>query len=153
MLARLNLPEFEVRLKKDGDKKYIFDILRRKYLYLTPEEWVRQHFVNYLIVEKNYPKGLFRIEKLLHYHKMRKRADIIVCDRKGTPIVLVECKAPHVKITQDAFNQAATYNTQIKAPITIITNGLRHFCYKTDFSTQNISFIQDIPLFRELISD
>jgi len=150
MLPRLNLPQHDIKVKETNNKRYILDMLRKKYVALTPEEWVRQSFINFLIIEKGFPKGLFRIEKTLHYHKMKKRADIIVCDKDGSSILLVECKAPHIKIGQEVFNQAATYNKEIMAPTTIITNGLRHFCYSTNFSTQNISFIQEIPSYEEL---
>ncbi|MEL6559461.1 MAG: type I restriction enzyme HsdR N-terminal domain-containing protein [Bacteroidota bacterium] len=150
MFPKLSLPEYQYKVRENNDKYYILDPLRKKYVTLTPEEWVRQHFINFLIKEKNFPKGLFRIEKMLNYHKLAKRADIIVCDRNAEPILLVECKAANQQLTQEVFNQAATYNTKIRAKTSIITNGLRHFCYQTDFSTQKISFIQNIPDFSEL---
>jgi len=151
MFHKLSLPEYQYKVREANDKYYIFDPLRKKYVTLTPEEWVRQHFINYLIVDKKFPKGLFRIEKLLHYHRLSKRADIIVCNREGDAILLVECKAANQPINQEVFNQAATYNKEILAVTTIITNGLRHFCYQTEFSTQKISFLQNIPSYEELI--
>ena len=153
MFPNLSLPPFEYKIRKAHEKHYIFDVLRKKYVRLTPEEWVRQHFIHYLITHKSFPKGLFRIEKILHYHRLSKRADIIVCGRDGKPILLVECKAANQQISQEVFNQAATYNKEIGAYTTIITNGLRHFCYQTDFSTQEISFINNIPSFTELVKD
>lgn len=150
MFPKLSLPEYQFKIRENNDKYFIFDPLRKKYVTLTPEEWVRQHFINFLITERNYPKGLFRVEKMLNYHKLYKRADIIVCNRNGDPALLVECKAAGQQLTQEVFNQAATYNKKIRAKTTIITNGLRHFCYQTDFSTHNISFIQNIPDFSEL---
>ncbi len=153
MFPKLSLPEYHYKVREANGKYYIFDPLRKKYVTLTPEEWVRQHFVNYLIADKNYPKGLFRIEKMLQYHKLSKRADIIVCGRNAEPILLVECKAANQQLNQEVFNQAATYNKKIKAVTSVITNGLRHFCYQTDFSTQKISFIQNIPSFEELVGE
>lgn len=150
MFPKLSLPEYQYKVRENNGKYYIFDPLRKKYVTLTPEEWVRQHFINFLIKEKNFPKGLFRIEKMLNYHRLSKRADIIVCNRSADPILLVECKAANQQLTQEVFNQAATYNKTLKAQTTIITNGLRHFCYQTDFSTQKISFLQNIPDFSEL---
>lgn len=152
-LPNLSLPAFEHKIRKANGKLYIFDILRRKYVTLTPEEWVRQHFIHYLISHKGFPKGLFRIEKVLHYHRLSKRADIIVCGRNGEPVLLVECKAANQQLSQEVFNQAATYNKEIRAYTTIITNGLRHFCYQTDFSTHEISFVQNIPSYKELTAD
>ena len=151
-LPNLSLPAFKYKIRENKGRNYIFDVLRKKYVSLTPEEWVRQHFIHYLIDHKGFPKGLFRIEKVLHYHRLSKRADIIVCDRTGQPILLVECKAANQQLTQEVFNQAATYNKEIKAYTSIITNGLRHFCYQTDFSTHRISFLQTIPSFDELIT-
>ncbi|MGB3466160.1 MAG: type I restriction enzyme HsdR N-terminal domain-containing protein [Cyclobacteriaceae bacterium] len=153
MFAKLNLPEFDYRVKHIDGKPAIFDLLRRKFVILTPEEWVRQHFIHFLINERNFPKGLFRVEKSLNYNRLSKRADIIVCNRSGDPILLVECKSARQKINQAAFDQAATYNKKIGATTSVITNGLRHFCFQTDFSTHQVNFIPNIPFFEELLSN
>ncbi len=149
-MVELNLPSADLRLKKEGEKSYVFDILRKKFILLTPEEWVRQHFVHFLISNLGYPKGLFNIEKGLRYNKRLKRADIIFCDNQGKPMLLVECKAPGENITQAVFNQASVYNKELKARITVITNGLKHFCYETDFSTHQINFLETIPPYQAL---
>lgn len=127
----LNLPPIKPSLKKEEGKVWIFDIIRKKYVVLTPEEWVRQHFVHYLIQSKKYPKTLFKIESSLTYNKLQKRFDILVRDRKGNPWMLVECKAPSIKLTQRAFNQVAVYNMTLGARYLAVTNGMVHYCVET----------------------
>ena len=112
----LNLPVADLSIKTIDGKEHIFDILRKKHLVLTPEEWVRQHFVHLLLNQYKYPKSLFKIESGLKYNQRNKRSDILVFDRSGNPFLLVECKAHNVKVTQSAFDQAAVYNQTIKAP-------------------------------------
>lgn len=150
MLPELNLPAYDHRIRQSEGRPVIFDQLRKKYVVLTPEEWVRQHFVNFLITERKFPKGLFRIERSLSYNRLSKRADIIICNREGQPVFLVECKSASQPINQAVFDQAATYNKKIMAPTSVITNGLRHFCYHTDFSTHQIRFLKEIPFYEEL---
>ena len=146
----LNLPDYPHKIKQENNKAYIFDFIRKKYLVLTPEEWVRQHFVHYLITLKKFPSSLIVIEKGLKLNEMQKRADVLVYNKNGNPLVLVECKAATVKITQETFNQIARYNMVFHVPYLIVTNGLQHYCCKIDFSNQSFAFLDDIPMFDEM---
>jgi hypothetical protein len=128
-MFKLNLPDFNFTLRKEEGKVWIFDIIRKKYIVLTPEEWVRQHFIHFLINELNYPKSLFRIEGSLTYNKLQKRSDIVIHDREGKPWMLVECKAPNIKLTQKAFNQVSVYNMTIGARYVAVTNGMVQYCF------------------------
>ncbi len=127
-LPLLNLPHFDPELKEEGGKLWIFDSLRRKYLVLTPEEWVRQHWINALIHHHAYPKGLFSLEKGLKYNQLTKRTDLVVFDRDGAPFLLVECKAPQVKIDQKTLHQAMLYNQTVNCPNLVLSNGHQHIC-------------------------
>lgn len=125
-LPELNLPPFEPVLSKSEGKLWIFDPLRKKYLVLTPEEWVRQHWINYLINHLGYPGGLFSLEKGLKYNQLQKRTDLIVFARDAQPYLLVECKAPTIKIDERTLIQAMTYNKNYNCPYLILSNGLNH---------------------------
>lgn len=142
---RLNLPDYDFKLKSSENKRLIFDKLRKKYFVLTPEEWVRQHFVHFLIEEKKYPVTLIAIEKQLIINNLKKRSDILVFNTNGTPEIIVECKAPQVKITQDTFDQIARYNLKLQAKYLIVTNGLEHFYCKMDFKKETYIFLPEIP--------
>jgi len=146
----LNLPDYPHKIKQENNKAYIFDFIRKKYLVLTPEEWVRQHFVHYLITLKKFPSSLIVIEKGLKLNEMQKRADVLVYNKNGNPLVLVECKAATVKITQETFNQIARYNMVFHVPYLIVTNGLQHYCCKIDFNNQSFAFLDNIPMFDEM---
>lgn len=149
-MHQLNLPTYNYKLKQENNKTYIFDFVRKKYLVLTPEEWVRQHFVQFLITEKKIPSSLIVLEKGLKLNEMQKRADVLIFDTNKTPLVLVECKAASVKITQETFNQIARYNMVFNVPYLIVTNGLSHYCCKIDVAKKSFSFLKDIPLFEEM---
>lgn len=149
-MHQLNLPTYNYKLKQENNKTYIFDFVRKKYLVLTPEEWVRQHFVWFLITEKKIPSSLIVLEKGLKLNEMQKRADMLIFDKNKTPLVLVECKAASVKITQETFNQIARYNMVFNVPYLIVTNGLSHYCCKIDFTKQSFSFLKDIPMFEDM---
>ena len=151
-MKKLNLPAYEFKLKQEGKKTKIFDALRKKELVLTPEEWVRQHVVQFLIEERNFPKGLIALEKGLKLNGLTKRADILVYGKNGKPLFMVECKAPEIKITQTVFDQISRYNISLNLPYLMVTNGLEHFCAKIDFAEKNVSFLKEIPHFEELIS-
>ena len=144
-MQKLNLPTYSFRLKSNEKHTLIFDNLRKKYFVLTPEEWVRQHFVQFLISEKKYPTSLIAIEKQLIIHNLKKRTDIVVFDKSGSPSIIVECKAPHIKITQDTFDQIARYNLALKATYLIVTNGLDHYFCQMDFEKENYIFLKDFP--------
>jgi hypothetical protein len=144
-MQKLNLPKCNFKLKNSENKVLIFDNLRKKYLVLTPEEWVRQHFLQYLIDEKRYPASLIALEKQLVINNRKKRTDILIFNKNGTPELIVECKAPSIKITQDAFDQIARYNLKLNAHYLIVTNGLQHFYCKMDFENETYIFLKDIP--------
>ena len=141
----LNLPSFSFKFKSMENKLYIFDMFRKKYMVLTPEEWVRQNFAQYLIQNKKYPKSIIAIEKQLHINNLSKRTDILIFDKKGNPDIIVECKAPSVKISQDTFDQIARYNLKLNANYLIVTNGLQHFYCKIDHQEEKYQFLSDIP--------
>jgi hypothetical protein len=144
-MIKLNLPTYNFRLKSKENKTLIFDKLRKKYMVLTPEEWVRQHFVHFLIDKKKYPTSLIALEKQLTINNRKKRTDILVFNSEGTPEIIVECKAPSIKITQDTFDQIARYNLKLQANFLIVTNGLEHFYCKMDFENETYIFLKEIP--------
>mgnify|MGYP000454050421 CR=1 FL=1 len=144
-MQKLNLPSYTFKLKSNEKHTLIFDNLRKKYLVLTPEEWVRQHYVQYLVLEKKYPVSLIALEKQLTINNLKKRTDIVVYNKDGQPEIVVECKAPHIKISQDTFDQIARYNLQLKAKYLIVTNGLEHYYCSMDFENGNYQFLKEIP--------
>jgi len=146
-LENLNLPPYDYKLRKVDEKIYIYDILRRKYIVLTPEEWVRQHFVHFLINQHQYPKSLIKLESSLKYNTLLKRTDIQVYGRDGKLMMIVECKAPYIKLTQNVFSQAAEYNQVLKAEYLTITNGMVYHCCKTNWENMHLEFLKDLPLF------
>jgi len=146
----LNLPAYPIKIKEEGGKQFIFDSIRKKYLVLTPEEWVRQNFVHYLIQEKEYPASLIAIEKGLKLNELQKRADAVVYNTNGDAVVLVEFKAPKVKVTEATFEQIARYNVVFKVPYLIVSNGLNHYCCKIDFEENSFEFIKEIPPYNSL---
>ncbi|MDG1476239.1 MAG: type I restriction enzyme HsdR N-terminal domain-containing protein, partial [Vicingaceae bacterium] len=125
-MQQLNLPQHTLKIKEENGTHYIFDFIRKKYLVLQPEEWVRQNFIQFLVNDKNYAASLIAIEKGLKLNELQKRADIVIYDSQAKPIVLIECKAPKVKINQEVFEQIARYNMVFKVPYLIVTNGLEH---------------------------
>ena len=145
MMQKLNLPTYKFKLKSSENKTLIFDKLRKRYFVLTPEEWVRQHFVMFLIDEKKYPTSLIALEKQLTINNRKKRTDILIFNKKGVPEIIVECKAPQIKIKQDTFDQIARYNLKLKANYLIVTNGLEHFYCKMDFENETYIFLKEIP--------
>jgi hypothetical protein len=144
-MQKLNLPNYKFRLKSSENKTLIFDNLRKKYMVLAPEEWVRQHFVQFLIEEKKYPVSLIALEKQLVINNRKKRTDILIFNKEGNHDIVVECKAPSIKITQDTFDQIARYNLKLKANFLIVTNGLEHFYCKMDFEKETYVFLKEIP--------
>lgn len=129
-MITLNLPQFPYKVRMDGQSKEIFDGIRRKYVALTPEEWVRQHFINYLTQEMKYPGSLISIEKGLKVNTLQKRTDIVVHTREGKPWMIVECKAPEIEINEETLYQAGRYNLKLQVDYLVLTNGLDHFCLK-----------------------
>jgi hypothetical protein len=146
-MIALNLPEFAYKIREINSKLYIFDVLRRKYVFLTPEEWVRQHFVHLLIQEYQYPKALLKNEGGLTYNRLSKRTDIVVYDREGKPFLVIECKGANIEISQSTFEQAAQYNYTLKAPYLAVTNGLKYYCVAIDHVNKRFTFLADLPPF------
>ena len=143
----LNLPTYKFRIKSNENKLVIFDIIRKKNVVLTPEEWVRQHIVHYLIEEKNYPISLIAVEKKLTINNLTKRTDILVFNNKGLHEIIVECKAPKVKINQSSFDQIARYNLKLNANYLIVSNGLDHFFCSMDVKNECYVFLENIPAY------
>jgi hypothetical protein len=131
-------------------KKYIFDSIRKKYVILTPEEWVRQNIIYYLVKTKNYPTNLIRIEQKLKGKEQFFRSDIIIYDRNGKAKMIVECKAANVKITQDAFDQISKYNMQFEVDYLMVTNGIQNFICKINFTNKSYTFLENIPNYQEI---
>lgn len=146
-MYKLNLPEFDFKLRKAEGKLWIFDGIRKKYLVLTPEEWVRQHFVHYLIAHKEYPRSLIRVEGGLVYNDLRKRSDIVVYNRKGEAWMVVECKAPTQAVSESVLAQASVYNSSLRAEYICITNGLTHLCAQIDWQQRSTTQLADLPAF------
>lgn len=145
--VELNLPPYPFKLHQKNNVVFIFDELRKKDLVLTPEEWVRQHFVQYLIIQKKYPKTLTKLEGGLKLNRLQKRTDILIFDKSGKAQVLVECKATSIKITQDVFDQAARYNMIHKVKYLVISNGLQHFCCVMDYEKNSYQFLEELPAY------
>ena len=131
-MIKLNLPSYDYLVKKQNDAIYIYDLVRKKYILLTPEEWVRQHFLNYLITHISVPVSMISIESSLKYNKLSKRADILVYSNNGLPLLLVECKAPVVQLSADTLLQLSTYNQKLNAPYLAITNGITNYFWKKE---------------------
>ena len=141
----LNLPAYAAKIQRDGTKLLIFDELRKKRLILTPEEWVRQHWVQHLIHEKKYPRSLIKIEGGLTLNDMPRRSDLVIYDTAGNKILMAEFKAPSVKITQAAFEQIAHYNTVHRVPFLLVSNGLQHYYCRIHFEQERVEFLTDLP--------
>jgi hypothetical protein len=141
----LNLPSFGLKIKEENGIYYIFDQIRKKYLVLTPEEWVRQHLIHFLIEVKKYPGSLMKLEGGLKLNNLQKRSDILLFNKNGKKIILVECKAPAVKITQDTFDQIARYNFVHKVEWLLVSNGIEHFCCRIDYDKKTYSFVEELP--------
>ena len=146
-MQRLNFPAYNFRVKSSENKMRIFDIIRKKFVVLDPEEWVRQHVIHWLINDKNYPASLINVEKQLTLHKLKKRYDLVVFKTDGKIDILVECKAYSQKITQEVFDQIARYNLEIQANYLMLTNGLEHYYFKLDPSQEKYLFMEQIPDF------
>jgi type I site-specific restriction endonuclease len=149
-MSQLNLPEYNFRIKKRNEKLYIFDTQRKRYVSLTPEEWVRQHFIRFLVEVKGYPASLLAVEKQLNMNGMKKRCDAILYDNEAKPILIIELKAPTVPISQATFDQVAVYNAKLKVDFFMISNGIEHFCCKVNTETARYEFFPEIPHFTQI---
>ncbi|GAB5519348.1 MAG: type I restriction enzyme HsdR N-terminal domain-containing protein [Rhodothermales bacterium] len=146
-LPELDLPAIEVQVQHADGKALILDPIRRKFVRLTPEEWVRQHWLQYLTVELGYPKGLLAVEKSFRYAGALQRADVVAHDARGTALLALECKAPEVAITQAVWDQAARYNTVLMAQLLVVSNGFTHFVCHIDHAAQTVKFLDAIPTY------
>jgi hypothetical protein len=146
-MQKLNFPAYSFRFKNSENKVAIFDVIRKKFIILTPEEWVRQHTVQFLLEEKKYPKSYINVEKLIKVNDITKRYDIAVFRPNGDLFLLIECKAPEITISQDTFDQIARYNLKLKAEYLMVTNGLNHYFCQMDFENEKYVFLKDLPNF------
>lgn len=144
-MQQLSFPAYSFRLKNSENKPYIFDLIRKKFLVLTPEEWVRQHILQWLTNDKGYPISLINVEKEIRVGNTRKRYDIVVFKPDGSLYIIVECKAPKVQITQATFDQIARYNLELQADLLMVTNGLSHYYCKVDSVAERYDFLRELP--------
>jgi hypothetical protein len=147
-VQKLNFPTYTFRFKKSKNKRLIFDDVRKKFVALQPEEWVRQHCIHYLIEVKNYPKSLINVEKELRINNLRKRYDIVIYNADGSIHLIVECKAASITINQDTFDQIARYNLALNAKYLMVTNGLNHYYCNMDYQAERYNFLKDIPEYK-----
>lgn len=146
-MQSLNFPKYRFRVKSSENSLHIFDLIRKKFVLLQPEEWVRQHVLHFLIFTKNYPQSIINVEKQLTVNNLKKRYDIVVFKPDGRIDILVECKAPEVKIDQNTFDQIAQYNLSLKANYLMVTNGMEHYYCKMDLEQEKYLFLKEIPDF------
>jgi len=150
-MFQLNLPEYNFRIKKQDEKVLIFDSQRKRYVSLTPEEWVRQHFIRFLIEVKGYPAAYLAVEKQLSLNGMKKRCDVVLYNDHAIPILIIELKAPTVPITQTTFDQVAVYNAKLKVDYFMISNGIEHYCCKVNTVNSRYEYFSEIPDYSDLI--
>ena len=149
-MFRLNLPQYEINITEKDGKRLIFDFLRRKFVALTPEEWVRQHFTHYLVEHKGYPKGLLGNEIELHIGDKKLRCDTLLYNKETQPQMIIEYKAPTIPIQQKTFDQIAAYNLLLKVDFLVISNGREHYCCQMDYEQRQYRFLPDIPDYEKL---
>jgi len=146
----LNFPKYEFKLSEVGGKRYIFDEQRRKNIMLTPEEWVRQHLIKFLIEDRKFPSSLIAVERAFEVNKISKRFDVLVFGKSGKPLFLIECKSPSIKISQDVFFQVSVYNKALQVPYLLVSNGLQHLLWKFSDEMHNFEFLNEIPIWADL---
>jgi len=147
----LNLPSYSFRVKEQTDQRLIFDEFRKRWVKLTPEEWVRQNFARYLTEVKHFPASLLSVERSLRINQHDFRTDIVLFSKTGQPLVIVECKAPEVKISQQVFDQIARYNLALRVDYLVVTNGMMHYCCRFDQQSMTYSFLPEIPDYLDLV--
>ena len=151
-MKQLQFPTYSFRFKNSENKVAIFDEIRKKFIIITPEEWVRQHVVQFLLQDKKYPKSHINVEKLLKINDLNKRYDVVVYNPDGSIFILVECKAPEIKISQHTFDQIARYNMTLNAEYLMVTNGLNHYFCKMDYENEKYDFLPELPEYQSLNS-
>jgi type I site-specific restriction endonuclease len=149
-MLQLQFSKYNFSIRVQGDRQEIFDIVRKKYVALTPEEWVRQHIVHYLVSDTGFPKGLISVEKQLLLNGLMKRTDIVLYNQSGSPVLIVECKATDIPVTQAVFDQAARYNLTLLVPYLWVTNGREHFISKIDHAKKAWAMLDELPAVQEL---
>ena len=148
----INLPNFNIKVKREGGRTQIHDFLRRRFVTLTPEEWVRQHFTHYLVEHLGYPAGLMANEVKVSVGGVARRCDTVVYAKAGGfPLMIIEYKAPEVAITQQVFQQIAAYNSVLRAPYLVVSNGVRHYCMHMDYAAQRVEYLPVVPRHEELV--
>jgi hypothetical protein len=152
-LPALNFPSFDPRIRQTENRTEIFDPVRRTFIALSPEEWVRQHLIHHLVAVSAVPPGLIAVEKEIPVNRLSKRFDVVVYDPNAKPVMIAECKAPSVKISNDAFNQALRYNLALNIRFMLLTNGLKHFCFQLDYSNGSSLMMDHIPTFAEMVGE
>jgi hypothetical protein len=150
-LKELNLPQYSFRIHGKEGAEMILDPFRKKFVKLTEEEWVRQNFLQYLVKEGKYPAGLLGVEVFFKFNQLKKRIDILVHNRMGEPVMIVECKRPDVKIEESVFDQIVTYDMKFKVPYIVVTNGIHHYACKIDFQEMKYEYLLVIPLYEDLL--
>ena len=152
-MQELNLPRFDFTIKQVNGRRMIFDPIRKKMVVLTPEEWVRQNFLMYLTQSKGYPASLMAVESKVDVNGLSQRADIVSYNRKRMPVLVVECKAPHIKITNQVFDQVARYNIRLKTSLICVTNGINHYCALLSKDGREYHFLEGIPGYKQLVNN
>lgn len=148
-MVKLNFPTYSFRFKNSENKVSIFDEIRKKFIILTPEEWVRQHVVRFLLEEKKYSKSFINVEKTIKINGLTKRYDVVVFNPDGSIFLLIECKSTDVSISQATFDQIARYNMTLKADYLMVTNGLNHYFCSMDFENEKYTFLRELPEYSE----
>lgn len=149
-MIQLNFPPADLRIRQQNDRMEVFDPLRKKFVVLTDEEWVRQNLINYLSIDKKVPMTMMASERGLMVNNMPKRFDLLIFSSNGNPIMIVECKAPHIPVNEEVFYQAARYNITLQVKYLLITNGLEHHCLHVNYKTGETQFLKEIPSYNEL---
>ncbi len=152
-MSGINLPSFQFKTKTENGKNYIFDRLRKQYVRQTPEEYVRQHFINYLIEHKKYPESLLSNEVCIELGHVKKRCDTVLYDKYLKPLVIIEYKSPSIPINQEVFDQIVRYNITLQVPWLMVSNGMQHFCCQIDYQKMTYCFLKEIPEFCQLTID
>ena len=147
-MQQLQFPAYSFRFKSSENKISIFDEIRKKFVILTPEEWVRQHVIQFLIHDKKYPKSHINVEKELVLNQTKKRYDVVIYNKDGSIFLIVECKAPQIEISQNTFDQIARYNLSLKANYLMVTNGLHHYYCQLDYENEKYQFLVEIPNYK-----
>lgn len=149
-MLQLNLPASQFRIKQVENTYYIFDRFRKKYVKLTPEEWVRQHFLVFLIEHKEFPEALLAVEQQLNVNDMKKRCDAVFYDLQAQPQIIIELKAPNIPISQAVFDQVAVYNSKLNVEYFMVSNGLEHYCCRVNIETASYDFFEEMPTYSEM---